>query len=617
MNTLAKLAQRADFKVGPVSISPSRRLIEGPAGSVHVEPLIMQVFLLLIDADGQVVTRSHLFDACWGGQNVGDDSLNRAITMVRRIAAETCPDLFEIENIPRTGYRLTSRALDRAEAPIAPSPVPRTRVAAGAGAAIAAAAVLAVGSWAWLGRPRDAPVMAVSTVAGDGLSTDLARKVLADAGRQAGNGESGYRLVDATDRTSSGADFVLRLHGTRDDRQIAAEMTLLSGRDGSVVWASSLKQPQARMKELERQVGMAGSLVLACAAEIEAIDGPRPDQATVKLFVDACSRFDGMHGTTLEYLTDAFRQVTINAPALPGAWSRLFLSEAEVIEAGFAPDSEVGELRAILADWQRRRVEVAEIYIARGALLPRNDHFQRLAFYEQGLGRFPRNLYLHLARSWQLRIVGQMDEAVVTARRAVELYPYSPAARAEYVSSLMYSGRTDAARNALDQADQIWPGAPNIVHAKFRIALRFGDPLTALRMIRSGEVIAGGEEVSFLNARLRPTKANVDRAIAEEMAYYRANPKYFSGVVQALGEFGRNDEAIELLLNYKYPNFTGDNAEVLFRPALREVRRDPRFMQAAARLGLAPYWQRSGKWPDFCSDGDQPYDCRTEATKYR
>jgi tetratricopeptide (TPR) repeat protein len=66
----------------------------------------MQVFLLLLDAGGKVVTRDELFEAGWGGAIVGDDSLNRAINRVRRIAAETGPKLFEIETVPRTGYRL-------------------------------------------------------------------------------------------------------------------------------------------------------------------------------------------------------------------------------------------------------------------------------------------------------------------------------------------------------------------------------------------------------------------------------------------------------------------------------------------------------------------------------
>lgn len=108
----AELAGRTDFQAGPLLVSPSRRRVEGPGGTTQVEPVTMQVFLLLIEAGGKVVTRDELFEAAWGGAVVGDDSLNRAINRVRRIAAETGPGLFEIETIPRTGYRLTGDILE-------------------------------------------------------------------------------------------------------------------------------------------------------------------------------------------------------------------------------------------------------------------------------------------------------------------------------------------------------------------------------------------------------------------------------------------------------------------------------------------------------------------------
>jgi DNA-binding winged helix-turn-helix (wHTH) protein len=92
-------------------VSPARRLVQGPGGFAHVQPLIMQVFLMLLDARGQVVTRGDLFDQVWGGVVIGDDSLNRAIAKVRQIEAEVAPGLFEIETIPRTGYRMTGKIL--------------------------------------------------------------------------------------------------------------------------------------------------------------------------------------------------------------------------------------------------------------------------------------------------------------------------------------------------------------------------------------------------------------------------------------------------------------------------------------------------------------------------
>ena len=144
MLQLRDLAVRPDFQVGLIHVSPSRRLVAGAAGKTSLEPLIMQVFLLLLDGEGGVVTRKDLFDQCWGGVMVGDDSLNRAIAKLRRALDQVAPGCFEIETIPRTGYRLTgeqeSVATDAGATPRGQGPrlSRRTLVAAGAATAIAA-----------------------------------------------------------------------------------------------------------------------------------------------------------------------------------------------------------------------------------------------------------------------------------------------------------------------------------------------------------------------------------------------------------------------------------------------------------------------------------------------
>jgi DNA-binding winged helix-turn-helix (wHTH) protein len=87
MLRLVDLANRSDFTVGPLHVSPARRSLAGPGGSTTVEPIVMKVLLLLFDASGNVVTRDELFASAWGGVFVGDDSLNRAIARARKSLA--------------------------------------------------------------------------------------------------------------------------------------------------------------------------------------------------------------------------------------------------------------------------------------------------------------------------------------------------------------------------------------------------------------------------------------------------------------------------------------------------------------------------------------------------
>lgn len=107
--TTAELAALPDFTLGLAAVSPSSRTIVGPGGKTDVEPRVMQVLVALAGGVGQVVTRHALFDRCWGGVYVGDDSLNRAVGAVRKLATDIAGGSFEIETIPRTGYRLTGQ----------------------------------------------------------------------------------------------------------------------------------------------------------------------------------------------------------------------------------------------------------------------------------------------------------------------------------------------------------------------------------------------------------------------------------------------------------------------------------------------------------------------------
>jgi DNA-binding winged helix-turn-helix (wHTH) protein/tetratricopeptide (TPR) repeat protein len=158
MVKLADLVNRGDFTAGPLRVSPATRVVEGPSGRMHVEPIVMKVLLLLLDARGDVVSRDKLFASAWGGVFVGDDSLHRAIGRIRKITAETAPGFFEIDTIPRTGYRITGKILEHFHASAlsgqaVAQPAISRRLLIGAGSVTAV--VAGAGLWRAVGPERD------------------------------------------------------------------------------------------------------------------------------------------------------------------------------------------------------------------------------------------------------------------------------------------------------------------------------------------------------------------------------------------------------------------------------------------------------------------------------
>jgi Tol biopolymer transport system component/DNA-binding winged helix-turn-helix (wHTH) protein len=110
------LAEEDDFSLGPLRVCPSARQVSVGERTETVEPRVLQVLVLLARAAGQVVSRDLLIDRCWGGRIVGDDAVNNAIVKVRALAGLSEEPAFEIETIPRVGYRLRQRDRDTADA---------------------------------------------------------------------------------------------------------------------------------------------------------------------------------------------------------------------------------------------------------------------------------------------------------------------------------------------------------------------------------------------------------------------------------------------------------------------------------------------------------------------
>jgi hypothetical protein len=79
---------------------------------------------------------------------------------------------------------------------------------------------------------------------------------------------------------------------------------------------------------------------------------------------------------------------------------------------------------------------------------------------------------------------------------------------------------------------------------------------------------------------------------------------------------GETDAAFALADAWQSPTaIDTQDTGFLFARSTESMRRDPRFMKLAARIGLVDYWQSSGRWPDFCADPKVAYDCRTEAAR--
>lgn len=482
---------------------------------------------------------------------------------------------------------------------------------------VALLGMLAIGIAGYLMlRPAgaEAVTVLVEPASEDAVAKAAARDLVVKLGTIDAGNVSGFRLT-SDQATAKDASFVLQVAGEDGAETSSRELTLFTAKDRSILWASHFEQPKAASADLSAQLETAAALVLKCALETTGAR-PRLPADVAKLYLTGCSKLEDQFDETATNVTPYFEQVVSRAPKFAPAWDNLL--ESQAWKAFFEADSPLlPQIRKNLERARKLGIDVPGMYFAGSSLQRPKSFAGTIDALKEGLKKFPEDASLHSTLASALMAVGRQNDAVQEARIATELDPISPATFGNYIFILAHSGRFEQANRELKRAEKLWPGTTALRQARFFIDLRYGDPKAALAMIQDGNLKWGqGPTEAFLKARIDPTPANIEQAIAAAETFRRQQPLFIAVPVQTLGQFGRTEEALQVFLNYGTPAYTVFSSETFFRPALHEVRRDPRFMKAMAQMGLAQYWKKSGKWPDFCFDADLPYDCRKEADKY-
>ncbi|GAB5400209.1 MAG: hypothetical protein Aureis2KO_17940 [Aureisphaera sp.] len=94
------------FKIGPWVIYPDSLLLKKDDLEFRTQDKVMKVLLLLLEANGAVVTKNEFYQKVWPDSIVTENSLNKAIYELRKILNRGSDKNF-IETVPKKGYRIT------------------------------------------------------------------------------------------------------------------------------------------------------------------------------------------------------------------------------------------------------------------------------------------------------------------------------------------------------------------------------------------------------------------------------------------------------------------------------------------------------------------------------
>ncbi len=110
------------FELGPWTVIPERDLLRQGDVEEHLEPMAMDVLVVLASRQGSVVTRDQLVDAVWHGRSTTDEAIVAKIATLRHKLGDDSKAPKYIETVQKRGYRLKVPV----ELPDVPEPAQRS-----------------------------------------------------------------------------------------------------------------------------------------------------------------------------------------------------------------------------------------------------------------------------------------------------------------------------------------------------------------------------------------------------------------------------------------------------------------------------------------------------------
>ncbi|HEY2752246.1 winged helix-turn-helix domain-containing tetratricopeptide repeat protein [Phenylobacterium sp.] len=484
------LAAEATFHLGVLEVFPPACMAAWPGDRQVLQPRVMQVLVVLAKAQGAVVSREALILECWDGRFVGDDAITRVMVQLRRLANRLDGLAYELETIPRVGYRLTpAKAGVVVEGRRKPLRIGRRTVLAGS----ALVTVLAGGAAVLLrGGKRPAPhepltlaVLPFTNLSGDPQAAYLsmgASRAVRDALCRVG----GLRIIADTSSSSlseeklSGAEIASRLGAdlllsgavTESADLVRISLELVDPKAGVEVWSQT---QDGRVDDLFHL------LDAASAAALEALSGRiGPDRLRAppalrardpRVFRNVMqaedllerSRTSRMVGRDAEGLDAADHAWDLAQAALrtdPGDVGAMLIV-ANLTRNGWtralaAKPVTAAERAAAAADIIRRALVSDPNDPA--ALTALGDYYRRFEWrwaetenlFRRALAANPNLTEAHWAFGYELAELGRAREGLVHAREVFRLDPENPYHRVALPRLLYLAGERDAALKRYD-----------------------------------------------------------------------------------------------------------------------------------------------------------------------
>ena len=411
----------AGFMLGPHQVFPYRNCVILGETTVGLEPKIMEVCQMLAGRAGDVVSREELIDTVWGIKFGSDESLTRAIYVLRKTFGREPSSGAIIETVSKKGYRLAAPVAPLRTRPeaIVSSVNPETRPS------------IAVLAFVDMSESRDQEHLS------DGVSEEIINALvplrgLKVAGRTSSFSFKGTRNRIAEIGSALNVDYVLegsvRKHGGR--LRITAQ--LISALDDAHLWSHNFDGDVDQVFDLQDEIARS-----VC------------DQLKIILHVD-------------EEPSRLVRALTLSHEAYD-----LFLRgrslNARIFGEGVLEQAEKFLKRAVEldADFAEAWAELAFVYVQMASYLRLDNRRAVLRnsvpAAQRAIDLKPDYGFAWSVQSWTPVTQGDIAETIRLAERGYRLDPDHPDVAARYGYYMTMIGRNGEAMPAVRHAIDLDP----------------------------------------------------------------------------------------------------------------------------------------------------------------
>lgn len=610
------LAHELPFRVGALQVEPALRLVSTDDGREEIlQPRTMQVLVSLARSTGKILSRDDLTESCWSGTVVGDDSINRVIAQLRKLAEGIGDRRFAIETITKVGYRLielqgtpaaaAAGGLPAVTPTIAPTIIrplhKRPLVIAGVAAALLLAVVTGISLWPATTANDGMPELAITTSAGPGTAPGAAQELHDEMASVFG--PESLRIVDASE------PGVYQL--TAKVANVAGEQVVFGelrppGKEAPI-WS-----PRITVRDSNTLKDVAKILMFAAWCDVDSgVTRPPVNRSAV-----AVSSYASYCEEASQNNPDNQRLVEMLRIAVK-AEPRFFYAQAYLAILLGTRSRLAGPLRAEAqraADAAARLDPLAaDVPLARFYLTADTDFAGRDTFIRLAVAAKPtrRGIEFHTQGHF-LRSTGRSGAMLVAYRQSDAAMSNNTIHVASVAMAMAATGQYDQARqmfahearirNDPTQVNRMWLEAAMAARdwdnaRKLVASSGVNDPTrAALALLIEG--LAGSDKAKVNAAGSLFEAAANDPATMSPEAIYGLG--YSDRPIAAVAAEGRMFDARGV-----------GTLRLLYTPSFAAARKTPEFAAFVTRIGLADYWRKSGNLPDFCLSPGAPALCAT------